>query len=95
MNKNNTYNENLSFKYLIDYGISNKIGDLYYKQLENGTYVVLWKSCRDIDVFLCKCLPQSHEEIDSTNIIKKILSFDCNDIEKVERFKNSIMSLRK
>lgn len=93
MNRNDTYNKDLSFKYLIDHGISNKIGDLYYKQLINGAYVVLWVSCRDIDVHLCKWLPDNHEDINDSNTLWKISGFNSNNAEKVKEFKSNILCI--
>lgn len=82
---------NASLEYLIAYGICESLGDLLYKQLANGNYIVAWKSCQDVDVFLCKCLPRSSEEIGSTNIIRKISSFDSKNSEKVKEFRENIM----
>lgn len=82
-----------SLEYLIAYGICESLGDLLYKQLANGNYVVAWKSCQDVDVFLCKCLPKSSEEIGSTNIIRKISSFDSKNSEKVKEFRKNIMCI--
>jgi len=62
--------------YLTNYGIEQKNGDLFYKSLPSGNYVMYWQSNNDIDVYLCRWLPSSHEDLDDSCIIDKILSFD-------------------
>lgn len=46
--------------YLTNYGIEQKNGDLFYKSLPSGNYVMYWQSNNDIDVYLCRWLPSSH-----------------------------------
>lgn len=58
--------------YLAAYGISQKYGDLFYKRLPSGNYVIYWQSSNDIDIFLCRWLPSSHEDLDNSCIIDKI-----------------------
>lgn len=76
--------------YLENYGISQKCGDLLYKKLLSGRYLVTWQSCRDVDVYLCRWLPKSHEELNDKCIIDRIHSFDDTDVDKVAKFKQML-----
>ena len=80
--------------YLAVYGISQKCGDLLYKKLLSGRYLVTWQSCRDVDVYLCRWLPSSHEDLDDSCIIDKILSFDDTNADKVTKFKQMLKNER-
>ena len=60
--------------YLTNYGIEQKNGDLFYKSLPSGNYVMYWQSNNDIDVYLCRWLPSSHEDLDDSCMIKYYLS---------------------
>ena len=70
--------------YLTNYGIEQKNGDLFYKSLPSGNYVMYWQSNNDIDVYLCRWLPSSHE----------ILSFDDSNEDKVTKFKQMLKNER-
>lgn len=74
-------------EYLKAHGIEQRHGDVLYKRLPNRNFIVSWQSCNDIDIFLCKWLPASHEEITDKCIIDKIYSFDNTKEEKVAKFK--------
>lgn len=80
--------------YLAAYGISQKYGDLFYKRLPSGNYVIYWQSSNDIDIFLCRWLPSSHEDLDNSCIIDKILSFDDSNEDKVTKFKQMLKNER-
>ena len=80
--------------YLAAYGISQKYGDLFYKRLPSGNYVIYWQSSNDIDIFLCRWLPSSHEDLDNSCIIDKILSFDDTNADKVTKFKQVLKNER-
>lgn len=80
--------------YLAAYGISQKYSDLFYKRLPSGNYVIYWQSSNDIDVFLCRWLPSSHEDLDNSCIIDKILSFDDTNADKVTKFKQMLKNER-
>ena len=80
--------------YLAAYGISQKYGDLFYKRLPSGNYVIYWQSSNDIDIFLCGWLPSSHEDLDNSCIIDKILSFDDTNADKVTKFKQMLKNER-
>lgn len=80
--------------YLAAYGISQKYGDLFYKRLASGNYVIYWQSSNDIDIFLCRWLPSSHEDLDNSCIIDKILSFDDTNADKVTKFKQMLKNER-
>ena len=80
--------------YLAAYGISQKYGDLFYKRLPSGNYVISWQSSNDIDIFLCRWLPSSHEDLDNSCIIDKILSFDDTNADKVTKFKQMLKNER-
>ena len=80
--------------YLAAYGISQKYGDLFYKRLPSGNYVIYWQSSNDIDIFLCRWLPSSHEDLDNSCIIDKILSFDDTNADKVSKFKQMLKNER-
>lgn len=80
--------------YLAAYGISQKYGDLFYKRLPSGNYVIYWQSSNDIDIFLCRWLPSSHEDLDNSCIIDKILSFDDTNADKVTKFKQMLKNAR-
>ena len=80
--------------YLAAYGISQKYGDLFYKRLPSGNYVIYWQSSNDIDIFLCRRLPSSHEDLDNSCIIDKILSFDDTNADKVTKFKQMLKNER-
>ena len=80
--------------YLAAYGISQKYGDLFYKRLPSGNYVIYWQSSNDIDIFLCRWLPSSHEDLDNSCIIDKILSFDDTTADKVTKFKQMLKNER-
>ncbi len=80
--------------YLAAYGISQKYGDLFYKRLPSGNYVIYWQSSNDIDIFLCRWLPSSHEDLDKSCIIDKILSFDDTNADKVTKFKQMLKNER-
>ena len=85
--------------YLAAYGISQKYGDLFYeaygnKRLPSGNYVIYWQSSNDIDIFLCRWLPSSHEDLDNSCIIDKILSFDDTNADKVTKFKQMLKNER-
>ena len=80
--------------YLAAYGISQKYGDLFYKRLPSGNYVIYWQSSNDIDIFLCRWLPSSHEDLDNSCIIDKILSFDDTNSDKVTKFKQMLKNER-
>ena len=80
--------------YLAAYGISQKYGDLFYKRLPSGNYVIYWQSGNDIDIFLCRWLPSSHEDLDNSCIIDKILSFDDTNADKVTKFKQMLKNER-
>lgn len=80
--------------YLAAYGISQKYGDLFYKRLPSGNYVIYWQSSNDIDIFLCRWLPSSHEDLDDSCIIDKILSFDDSNEDKVTKFKQMLKNER-
>lgn len=73
--------------YLTAYGIEQKNGDSFYKRLPSGNYVIYWQSNNDIDIFLCRWLPSSHEDLKDECIIDKILSFDDTNTDKVTKFK--------
>lgn len=79
-----------AINYIIDYGISDRKNDLLYKRLSSGTYLVAWSTTCSVDVFLCKWLPESHEDIIEQCVIEKILSFDNIDKDKVRKFKQMI-----
>ena len=66
--------------YLTNYGIEQKNGD--------------WQSNNDIDVYLCRWLPSSHEDLDDSCIIDKILSFDDSNEDKVTKFKQMLKNER-
>lgn len=80
--------------YLAAYGISQKYGDLFLKRLPSGNYVIYWQSSNDIDIFLCRWLPSSHEDLDNSCIIDKILSFDDTNADKVTKFKQMLKNER-
>ena len=80
--------------YLAAYGISQKYGDLFYKRLPSGNYVIYWQSSNEIDIFLCRWLPSSHEDLDNSCIIDKILSFDDTNADKVTKFKQMLKNER-
>ena len=80
--------------YLAAYGISQKYGDLFYKRLPSGNYVIYWQSSNDIDIFLCRWLPSSHEDLDNSCIIDIILSFDDTNADKVTKFKQMLKNER-
>ena len=80
--------------YLTNYGIEQKNGDLFYKSLPRGNYVMYWQSNNDIDVYLCRWLPSSHEDLDDSCIIDKILSFDDSNEDKVTKFKQMLKNER-
>lgn len=80
--------------YLAAYGISQKYGDLFYKRLPSGNYVIYWQSSNDIDIFLCRWLPSSHEDLDNSCIIDKILSFNDTNADKVTKFKQMLKNER-
>ena len=80
--------------YLAAYGISQKYGDLFYKRLPSGNYVIYWQSSNDIDIFLCRWLPSSHVDLDNSCIIDKILSFDDTNADKVTKFKQMLKNER-
>ena len=80
--------------YLTNYGIEQKNGDLFYKSLPIGNYVMYWQSNNDIDVYLCIWLPSSHEDLDDSCIIDKILSFDDSNEDKVTKFKQMLKNER-
>lgn len=73
--------------YLRAYGLEHREGDLLYKRLPGGNYILFWQSSNDIDVFLCRWLPDSHKQLDESCIIDEILSFDSTKDEKVAKFK--------
>lgn len=79
-----------AINYIIDYGISDRKNDLLYKRLSSGTYLVAWPTTCSVDVFLCKWLPESHEDITKQCVIEKILSFDNTDTDAVRAFKQMI-----
>lgn len=76
-----------SLKVLDAYDVSNMIGDLLFKKLPNGNYLVAYKSTYDIDLYLCSVLPKSHEEITERCVLKKILGFRSSNIEKMNLFR--------
>lgn len=73
--------------YLKAYGVEQKNGDLLYKRLPSGRYIVSWQIYNNIDVFLCRWVPDSHEELDESCVIDQILSFDNNKEEKAAKFR--------
>ncbi|WP_368126478.1 hypothetical protein, partial [Bacteroides faecis] len=56
--------------------------------------VIYWQSSNDIDIFLCRWLPSSHEDLDNSCIIDKILSFDDTNADKVTKFKQMLKNER-
>ena len=83
-----------AINYLKAYGVEQKTGDLFYKRLPSGNYVMYWQSNNDIDVYLCRWLPSSHEDLDDSCIIDKILSFDDTNADKVTKFKQILKNER-
>ncbi|RHR72428.1 hypothetical protein DWW69_16155 [Bacteroides sp. AF16-49] len=78
--------------YIKAYGVEQESGDLLYRKLFNGNYMVVWQTYNNIDIFLCKWLPNSHEDIDESCIIDKIRSFDNENETKVAKFKQMLRS---
>lgn len=76
-----------AINYLKAYGIEQERGDLLYKRLPSGRYIVSCQSCNDIDVFLCRWVPDSHEKLDESCVINQILSFDNTKEEKAAKFR--------
>ena len=46
------------------------------------------------NIFLCRWLPSSHEDLDNSCIIDKILSFDDTNADKVTKFKQMLKNER-
>ena len=78
--------------YIKAYGVEQESGDLLYRKLFNGNYMVVWQTYNNIDIFLCKWLPHSPEGIDESCILEKIRSFDNANETKVAKFKQMLRS---
>ena len=78
--------ENLD--YIKAYGVSNKSGNLLYKELKNGQYLTAAIIANNIDIYILNELYDDCEEI---NKPAEILSFNVNDSIKVARFKELII----
>lgn len=79
-----------AINYLKAYGIEQEKGDLLYKRLPSGRYIVSWQTCNNIDVFLCKWVPDYHGELDESCVIDKILSFDSANEVDVSKLKQML-----
>lgn len=81
-----------TISYLKAYGIEKTHNDLLYKRLSDSTYIVAYIKY-DIDVFLCRWLPESSEHTDDANcVIDKIMGFRIYDSQKMAEFKKIISS---
>lgn len=84
-----------SLEVLDAYGISDIVGDLLFKKLPNGNYLLVYKSTYDIDLYLCSMLPKSHKEITERCVLKQILGFRSSNIEKMNLFREMVKSSSK
>ena len=78
--------ENLD--YIKAYGVSNKSGNLLYKELKNGQYLTAAITANNIDIYILNELYEDSEEI---NKPIEISSFNINDLNKVAHFKELII----
>lgn len=83
-----------SISYLKAYGIEKKQGDLLYKLLPTGYYLVAYINS-DIDLFLCNWLPESHEHTSDKGCVKsEILSFRIDNTDKLDKFKEMLEEIK-
>lgn len=79
-----------SISYLKACGIDKRRGDLLYKLLNSGYYLVAYIN-RDIDLFLCNWLPESHEQTSDEGCVEsQILGFRINNSDKLKMFKKML-----
>lgn len=76
-----------SLDYIIAYGISNKSGELLYKKLNNGQYLIASVTINNIDIYMLKELYECRESITKP---AEILSFTLKDKQKTTRLKELI-----
>ena len=84
-----------SISYLKSYGIEKKQGNLLYKLLPTGYYLVAYIN-NDIDLFLCNLLPESHEHTSDEGCVKfQKLCFKIDKTYKQKKFKEMLVEKKK